>query len=84
MYFMIKEKKNFDEYNETLEKVSNIVKKFNSELVYNKKYIKAENKISSKESFQCFYILVMLIHLVYRKDENYCPKAFLEKHNLFL
>ena len=33
-------------------KVSNIIKQIISELVYNKKYMKAGNKINTKESFQ--------------------------------
>ena len=38
-----------------------------------------------KESFPCFYIPVILFDSVYRKDENYYPKAFLEKfiYNFF-
>ena len=65
-------------------KFSNIIKrKFNCELVYNKKYIKAENKINTKESFQCIYIPVILIDSVYRKDENYYPIVFLEKYHSF-
>ena len=93
MYFMIKEESVCDKYNEIREKVSNIIKKeFNSKLVYNEKYIKAENKINTKEGIQCFYIPVTLIDSVYRKDENYYPKEvlekyyskmYLEKHNLF-
>ena len=81
MYFMINNRKVFDKFNE-IWKVSNFIKKINSELVYNKKYIKRENKINTNESLQCFYIPVMLIDSVYRKDENYYPKVFLEKHNL--
>ena len=39
-----------------------------------------------KESFQCFYIPVILIDSVNRKDGNYSPKVFLEKFipNFFL
>ena len=60
------QKKVFDKYNEIWEKVSNIVTtKFNSELVYNKKYIKAGNKINTKESFQCIYERVILIESVF-------------------
>ena len=81
MYFMINNRKVFDKFNE-IWKVSNFIKKINSELVYNKKYIKRENKMNTKESLQCFYIPVMLIDSVYRKDENYYPKVILEKHNL--
>ena len=44
---------------EMLEKVSNIIKnKFNSELIYSKKYVKACKKINIKGVFQltvCFY-----------------------------
>ena len=83
IYFMIKEEKVLDKYNEIWEKFSNIMKiKFNSDLVYNKKYIKTENKINAKESFQCFYIPVILIDSVYRKDENYDPKVVLENYRI--
>ena len=44
MYFMIKDEKIFDKYVTIWEKVSNIIKK-NSELIYNKEYLK---KISKK------------------------------------
>ena len=42
-------------------------------------------KFDRKESFQCFYILVILIDSVYKKDENCYPKVFLERfiHKLF-
>ena len=36
---------------------------------------------NTKDSFQCFYITVILINSAYRKDENYYPKVFLEKYN---
>ena len=36
------------------EKVSNIIKKINSELIYNKIYLKAEKRFNIEESFQCF------------------------------
>ena len=43
MYFMIKYEIFFDKYMTILGKVSNTIKrKFNSELIYNKKYLKAE------------------------------------------
>ena len=35
--------------------------------------------MNTKESFQCFYIRVILIDSVYRKDKNYYPNVFLEK-----
>ena len=54
MYFMTKEEKVFDKHNEIWENNSKIIKKINSELAYSKKYIKSENKISTKESFHVF------------------------------
>ena len=82
---MIKDKKFVDEYMKIWEKVSNAIKKNNSELVCNKKYLKAEKNINTKEILQCFYIPVILIDSVYKKDEQYYPKVFLEKviHNVF-
>ena len=75
----------FYKYIKILEKVGNLIKRINSELIYDKKYLKAEKKFTTKESFQCFYIPVILIDSVYRKDESYYPKVFLEKciHNFF-
>ena len=47
---MIKVEKMFDKYMKIWEKASNITKtKFSSELVYNKKYLKAKNKFNTKE-----------------------------------
>ena len=58
------------------EKVSNKMKK---------KAEKKKKKLNTKESFQCFYIPVILIDSVHRKDENYYPQVFLEKFmNSFL
>ena len=41
MYFVIKVDNFFDKYMRNWEKVSNIIKKINSELIYNQKYLKA-------------------------------------------
>ena len=66
-------------------KISNIMKKkFNSELIYSKKYLKAEKnlitkKSAQKECSQYIYISVILIDSVYIKDNNYYPQVFLEK-----
>ena len=69
----------FIKYNEALEKVSNIIKsKFNSDLIYRKKYLKAERK-NTKGGFHCLYAPIILIDSIYRKDENYYPKVFLQK-----
>ena len=72
MHFMIKDEKKIDRYI-IWEKVSHIIKKINSELIYNKKYLKAEKRFNTRESFQCFYIPVILLDSVYRKDRNYYP-----------
>ena len=61
MYFTIKDEKLFDKYMKITENGSNMIKnKFDSELIYNKKYLKAAKKFNPKESFQCFCILVIL------------------------
>ena len=50
MFFLMKDEKSFKIYNETLEKVSNIMKNnFHSKLIYNKKYVKAEEKSYDKK-----------------------------------
>ena len=54
IYFVIKDKNIFDKYMAIWEKVSCITKKINSELIYNRKYLKTEKRFSTKESFQCF------------------------------
>ena len=53
--------------------------------MYNKKYLKAEKRFNAKETFQYFYIPVLLFDSIYRKDEKYYPKMSLEKsiHNVF-
>ena len=72
-FFLIKEEKVFDKYNEILEKVSDIIKKnFNGEFAYNKKY----PKINTKEGFQWFYAPVILINSFYRKDKTIILKCF--------
>ena len=38
-----------------------------------------KKKFNTKESFHCFYIPVILIDSVYRKDENSYPKVFFFK-----
>ena len=48
--FLIKDKTLFDKYNKIWEKVCNIIKKdFNSELVYNKRYLKAKKTRQKKD-----------------------------------
>ena len=48
----MKDKEFLEKCNEILEKVSNRIQKNNSELIYNKKYLKAENKLITKKSTQ--------------------------------
>ena len=76
---MIKAEKIFDKYIPICEKVNSITKKVNSALIQNKKYLKGEKRCNTKESFQCFYVPVILFDSVYRKDGKYYPKVFLEK-----
>ena len=85
IYFMIKDEKVFDKNMRIWEKGSNIVKKINSELIYNKKYLKAKKRFNTKESFHCFYIPAILFDSVFKKDGNYYSKAFLKKfiYNFF-
>ena len=79
MCFLIKEGKVFDKYNEIWEKLA-ISPKGN--LMVNlhiiKKSLKAEKKINTKEIFQYFWITIIVIDSVYRKDENYYLKVFSE------
>ena len=50
MYFLIKEENVFDKYMEIWEKVDNIMKNNNSELIYSKKYLIAKKYSTPKES----------------------------------
>ena len=83
----------FEKYIEIREKVKHsITKEFDSEPVYNEKYLKAyiksyngkintnfyNNKIPKKGSeFIC--LSVILIHFYSRTDKNYYPQVFLEE-----
>ena len=79
MDFMIKDEKSFDKYMTIWGKVSNEIKtNFNIELIYNKFYQKFKKRFNTEKSFQCLYTLVILIDSIYRKNENYYPKVFLD------
>ena len=79
-------------------KFINCIKKgFDSELVYNEKYLKNiiksckektnkkfHNKKISKEDSQCICLSLILIDSVYRKDKKYYPQVFLEEYKLSL
>ena len=45
MSFLMKDWKFLEKYNEIWEKFTNIIKQVHGELIYNKKYLKAENQI---------------------------------------
>ena len=53
-YFMIKDEIFFDKYMIIWEKVSNITKKINSELMYNKKYLKTKKRFNTKGKLSMF------------------------------
>ena len=54
--------------------------KINSELIYNKKYLKTVKRLNTKESFKCLHIRVIFF------DSYFCyPEVFLGTfiHNFF-
>ena len=58
IYFMIKDEHVFDKYMTIWEKASNIIiRKFNSGLIHNKKYLKAETLSTQKKAFNIFIYL---------------------------
>ena len=91
--FLIKDDELLEKYNELWENVKNIIKKeFDSEPVYNEKYLKAKikfyngkintnfhnNKIP-KEGSQFICLPLILIDSVFRTGNNYYPQVFLEE-----
>ena len=93
MSFLIKDDELLEKYNEIWEKVKNSIRKeFDSEPVYNEKYLKAKiksyngkintnshnNKIT-KEGSQFICLSVILIDSVFRAGENYYPQLLLEE-----
>ena len=90
MSFLIKIDELLKKYNKIREKVKNSM--FNSELVCNKKYLKAKiksyhgkiitnfyNHKIQKEDFQFICLLVILIDSVSRTSKYYYPQKFLEQ-----
>ena len=91
--FLIKEEKLLEKYNEIWEKIKiSIKKEFDSEPVYNEKYLKAKMKSCNrkintnfrnneipKEDSQYICLSVILIDSVFRTGENYYPQVFLEE-----
>ena len=91
--FLIKDDELLEKYNEIWEKVKNSLKKeFDSEPVYNEKYLKTkiksynekintnfhDNKIP-KESSQFICLSVILIASVFRTGKNHYPQVFLKE-----
>ena len=95
MTLLIKYDKIFKKY-KIWEKLTNITyKEFDSNPVYNEKYIKAKTKFYNKktntnfrgnqieipnESLECVCLSVILLDSVYRKDNKYFPQVFLEEY----
>ena len=84
MSFLKKDDELLEKYNEIQKKVSNTIKKgFDSEPVYNEKYLETKTKACEgenntnfhsdeipKEGSQCIHLLVTLIDSVYRTCKN--------------
>ena len=91
--FLIKDDGLLEKYKEIMEKVKKSLKKeFDSEPVYNEKYLKAKiksfnGKINSnfhddnipKEGSQFICLSVILMDSVFRTGKNYYPQVFLEE-----
>ena len=93
MSYLIKDDELLKQHNKIWKNVKNtIYKEFDSDPVYNKKYLKAKiksyngkintnfhnNKIP-KEGSQCICLSVILINSVFRTSKNYYPEIFLEE-----
>ena len=70
MYFMIKDEKTNDKHLTIWEKITNIIKKINSELTYNKEYLRAEKNSTQRKAFNVF---------IYRFISANCLIQFIEK-----
>ena len=93
MSFLIKNDELLEKYNEIWEKVKNSIKKeFDSEPVYNEKYLKAQGKSYNgkininfhnnkipKEGSKFIFLSVILIDSVFRAGQNYYPQVFLKE-----
>ena len=53
--FMIKDEISFDKYMKVLEKLNNIIKRINSKLIYNKKYLNLKRVSTQKKAFMFLY-----------------------------
>ena len=90
--FFIRDDELLEKYNDIWEQVKNSIRKeFESETVYNEKYLKAKiksynakintnfrnNKIP-KEGSQCIFLSVIFIDSIFRTGKNYYTQVFLE------
>ena len=91
--FFIKDDQLLEKYNEIWEKASNAIKReLDSNLVYNKKYLRTKiksydgkintnfqiNKIP-KQDTTFIYLAVISIDFIFRGGKNYYPQLFLEE-----
>ena len=97
MYFLIQDDDLLEKYNTVLGKVSaDIKEEFHSELVYNKNYLKAkiksygyevtdfyDRKIPKLDSNHTCLAVISLASAI-KKDDNYCPQAFLKEFLFFI
>ena len=93
MSFLITDDELSEKYNQIWEKVKNSLKKeFDSEPVYNEKYLKAKiqsynGKISTnfynnkipKEDSQYICLSIIFLDSIFRTGKNYYPQVFLEE-----
>ena len=89
--FLIEDNESLEKYNEFWDKVSDATRKeFDSNLVYNKKYLRAKirsysgnintnvhNNKMPKEDSQSICLLVILTDSVFRAGKDYYPHVFL-------
>ena len=87
MTFSIKDDKLLEKYNEIWETVTNIIyKEFDSNPIYNEKYIKTKIKVYNKKvntnfhGLECVCLPIILLDSVYKKDNKYYPLVFLEEY----
>ena len=91
-YFLIKDDELLEKFNELWENVSNSIKKeFDSEPIYDEKYLKPKIKsfegkiktnftvINTREGSQFICLLVILTDSIFRTGKNYYSKVFLEE-----
>ena len=98
MSFLIKDNEMLEKYLEIWDKISKVIKKgFDSEPVYNEKYLKTkiisyEGKINtifhndrmSEKSSHCICLSMVLIDSVFKMGKNYYPQVLLKKYKYII